>query len=252
MKLVIEDIKPFRDLMEVLSQILSEVPIVFTPEGMLIEGLDKSHICLGRAYLPAEYFITYEVEEKIEIGVNFTDVIKVLKQMKGDSLTLSVKDNCLLFNLVNGTKKTKLKLKLIEIEAEDLELETLMAMEQDLSVKFELKELDELVKLGQLVGELLVFKGTPKQLKVSSEGVLGDMSRTYTDLTDFEYERDCRNEYALSYLEKIAKLATLATTCTMGLKTDAPIHFIPEIDNVDFRFILAPRVEEDEDDMYEE
>ena len=253
MQLTITDIKEFRDLMIVISEILAtDVPLKFTPKGVLIEGMDLSHICLARVFLPEDYFASYDVKETIEAGVNFTDVIKVLKQMKGDELTLSVKDNNLIFILVNGTKKTRLKLKLIEIEAEDLELETLLAMEQDLTTEFLFQDFDELVKLALLISDLLIFKGTPDGIEISSTGTTGDMERKYTELTNFVYERDCENTYALSYLEKITKAGILTKNCIIKWTTDQPIQVVPQIDGVECCFVLAPRVEDDEDDMFED
>ena len=64
-------IAPFRTLMTALKDILLETNISFSPDGIRVINMDKSHTILAHLHLPAENFEFYECKkEKIIIGVN--------------------------------------------------------------------------------------------------------------------------------------------------------------------------------------
>lgn len=253
MKITTTDIKEFRDLLTTISKILpTDVPIVFSPEGITIVGLDEAHICLAYLYLPSDYFNIYTVPETVEIAVNYTDLTKILKTLSGDQLSLSVKEQFLHFVVQKEEIKTKLKLNLIELdEAEDLEYEQMFTRDSDLSTSFKFDELAELLKLTELFGDIVHFKAVPDKLTISASGMTGEFTRDYEVLDNYDYERDCEGVYALKYLQNINDVKALAKKGTFSIVQDAPILILPEIDGVVMKFALAPRVE-DEDDMFED
>ena len=53
-------ISPFRTLMTALKDILLETNITFTPSGIKIINMDKSHTILAHLSLKAERFETFE------------------------------------------------------------------------------------------------------------------------------------------------------------------------------------------------
>ena len=72
-------IAPFRILMTALKDILLESNIIFTPEGIKIINMDKSHTILAHLALHAENFEAYECKkDKIIIGVNMFHLFKLI------------------------------------------------------------------------------------------------------------------------------------------------------------------------------
>ena len=65
-------IAPFRTLMTALKDILLETNITFSPDGIRIINMDKSHTILAHLFLKAENFEHYDCqEEKIVIEICF-------------------------------------------------------------------------------------------------------------------------------------------------------------------------------------
>lgn len=127
-------ISPFRTLMTALKDILIETNITFTPEGMKIINMDKSHTILAHLDLKAENFEHYEcLESKIIIGVNMFHFFKLINTIDNDD-TLSIyidKDDYtdgivqfLGLKFENGNiKQQKIqKLRLIEPETDELDI----------------------------------------------------------------------------------------------------------------------------------
>lgn len=127
-------IAPFRILMTALKDILLESNIIFTPEGMKIINMDKSHTILAHLALHAVNFERYECKkDKIIIGVNMFHLFKLISTIDNDdTLTIYIEKADYTEGIVqylglkfeNGDiKQQKIqKLRLIEPDNEELEV----------------------------------------------------------------------------------------------------------------------------------
>jgi proliferating cell nuclear antigen len=127
-------IAPFRTLMTALKDILLETNISFTPDGIKIINMDKSHTILAHLHLHANQFESYECSlPKIVIGVNMLHLFKLINTIDNDdTLTIYIEENDYMDGVVqylglkfeNGDiKQEKLqKLRLIEPEQEELDV----------------------------------------------------------------------------------------------------------------------------------
>jgi len=125
-------IAPFRTLMTALKDILIETNITFTPEGMKIINMDKSHTVLVHLDLKAENFEHYECNQpKIIIGVNMFHFFKLINTIDNDdTLTFYIDEadyndgivQHLGLKFENGDIKQQKnqKLRLIEPDSEEL------------------------------------------------------------------------------------------------------------------------------------
>ena len=88
-------IAPFRTLMTALKDILLETNISFTPEGIKIINMDKSHTILAHLSLHAKNFEHYECSQpKIVIGVNMFHLFKLINTIDNDdTLTIYIEED---------------------------------------------------------------------------------------------------------------------------------------------------------------
>lgn len=127
-------IAPFRTLMTALKDILLETNITFSPEGIKIINMDKSHTILAHLHLEAKQFESFECKmDKIIIGVNMLHLFKLINTIDNDdTLTLYIEEcdytdgvvQYLGLKFENGDIKQQKyqKLRLIEPEHEELEI----------------------------------------------------------------------------------------------------------------------------------
>ena len=87
-------ITPFRTLMAALKDILLETNIIFTPEGIKIINMDKSHTILVHLSLEAQNFELYDCKmDKIVIGVNMFHLFKLINSIdNNDILTIYIEE----------------------------------------------------------------------------------------------------------------------------------------------------------------
>lgn len=125
-------IAPVRTLMTALKDILLETNIMFTPEGIKIINMDKSHTILAHLSLHADRFEFYECKkDKVVIGVNMLHLYKLINTIDtDDTLTIYIDEadytdgvvQYLGLKFENGDiKQQKVqKLRLIEPEMDEL------------------------------------------------------------------------------------------------------------------------------------
>lgn len=125
-------IAPVRTLMTALKDILLETNIMFTPEGIKIINMDKSHTILAHLSLHADRFEFYQCKkDKVVIGVNMLHLYKLINTIDtDDTLTIYIDEadytdgvvQYLGLKFENGDiKQQKVqKLRLIEPEVDEL------------------------------------------------------------------------------------------------------------------------------------
>lgn len=126
-------ITPFKTLMSALKDILIETNIVFTPDGIRIVNMDKTHTILVHIALDAANFESYECKkDKIVIGVNMMNFHKLISTIDNDdTLVLYIADQdydngvvqnlCMRFENGSIRQCKTQRLRLIEADAEDME-----------------------------------------------------------------------------------------------------------------------------------
>jgi len=131
-------IAPIRTLMTALKDILLETNITFTPEGIKIINMDKSHTILVHLKLHAQKFEFYECNmDKITIGVNMLYLFKLINTINNDdTLTIYIDEDDYTDGVVqylglkfeNGDiKQQKIqKLRLIEPDADEFDIPDVM------------------------------------------------------------------------------------------------------------------------------
>lgn len=126
MKLKTVQASAFKSIFEVLKDILNDVNIYFTKEGIRITTLDTARAALIDLHLPCDNFEEYECpEEECVAGVNITNTFKLLKPItNNDTLEIDYTKEVLKFKIHNEVKKSKteFQLKLLEIDEDHIQI----------------------------------------------------------------------------------------------------------------------------------
>jgi proliferating cell nuclear antigen len=232
-------IAPFRTLMTALKDILIETNISFTPDGIKIINMDKSHTILVHLILPAQNFEFYECKkDKIIIGVNMFHLFKLINAIENDdTLIIYIENNDYYDGIVsnlgldyeNGAikqRKTQ-KLKLIEPDPEELEYP---------DVKFSsiinLRSVDfqKIIRDCSVISDKLEIKSVGNELIFKCEGpfATSDIHRGEDDgALGFLLKQDAtkviQGEFSLKNLGYFIKCTNLCTYIELYLENDLPL-----------------------------
>jgi proliferating cell nuclear antigen len=235
-------IAPFRTLMTALKDILLETNITFTPEGIKIINMDKSHTILAHLSLKSQNFEHYECKcPKIVIGVNMFHLFKLINTIDNeDTLTIYIEEadytdgvvQFLGLKFENGDiKQQKIqKLRLIEPDSEELDVPNVkfssvlnlpsadfQKIIRDLSC---ISDKIEIKSVATSEGAELIFKCTGGFAEAEVRRAESDGGMEY--LIKQDSSKIIQGEFSLKNLGYFIKCTNLCTQIEMYLENDLP------------------------------
>lgn len=236
-------IAPFRTLMTALKDILLETNITFTPEGIKIINMDKSHTILAHLSLKSQNFEHYECKRpKIVIGVNMFHLFKLINTIDNDdTLTIYIEEadytdgvvQFLGLKFENGDiKQQKIqKLRLIEPDSEELDVPNVkfssvlnlpsadfQKIIRDLSC---ISDKIEIKSVATSEGAELIFKCTGGFARAEVRRAESDGGMEY--VVKQESSKIIQGEFSLKNLGYFIKCTNLCTQIEMYLENDLPL-----------------------------
>ncbi len=246
MRAVFFDARVWRYVVSAISKIIDEGVFVVDPEqGLRFRAMDPSHVILLDLQFPTEAFETFDVNEKIDLGVNLEDIAKILRRArKEDKLELSSEGNKFTITL-SGRGQRMFTLPLLDITAEDIP-------EPSLEFKAEIKLMADIyrdsIKDVEMMGDIIRFTAREGELIVSSSSELGEaqviLSSEGGSIIDISVEDEQTASYSLDYFSELSGAARVANTIVIKFSNDMPAlveHELPQ--GARFSFLIAPRVE---------
>jgi len=236
-------IAPFRTLMTALKDILLETNISFTPDGIKIINMDKSHTILAHLSLNAKNFEHYECSQpKIVIGVNMFHLFKLINTIDNDdTLTIYIEEDDYTDGIVqylglkfeNGDiKQQKIqKLRLIEPETDELEVPDVnfssvlnlpssdfQKIIRDLSC---ISDKIEIKSVATSEGAELIFKCSGGFAQAEVRRAESDGSMEYIIKQD--NSKIIQGEFSLKNLSYFIKCTNLCSSIEIYLENDLPL-----------------------------
>lgn len=268
-----ENIKYLRTIIETTSNIVSGPRTFrFTQEGLSFESMDQGSVFVYFKVLK-EFFTTYELKNDVlELRLNIDDLKKVLSRAisSDEILTLNFSDSNkfgINFSKSSGQgQKRKYELALHNPDDDE-----------------EKRNISEVIKSIPLSCHMVLNPGSFKEI-LSDVGIAGEKDAKHLIISvdnsfakfeinkgsegmnalveiptnDASYqikidEDSVKASYDMEYLDKLTKLDTVSKKVDFELGSDKPLRITFKIsDPIDFIFVMAPLVEEDEEDSDEE
>lgn len=245
----------FKTLFEVLKEILHDVNIIFDKDGMKIMTVDGSHVALVHLKLDASNFETYECVEPIHVGINMTNLHKLLKMAGNqDTITFTIeKDKPAELKIIidNNEKKTitTFYLKLMDVDIEELNMPDI---DFDSVITLPSAYFQRLCKDMNNIAEILTIHSSRNQLVLSCKGdfasqqtVIQDALGVVEGATLHNKGEDVSGDYMLKYLILFNKASNLSNTMELYMRRDYPLVLKYNVANLgELRFCLAPKVDD--------
>lgn len=243
----------FRVLIEALKEILTDCNFIIDETGIKLIATDSSHNVLIHMKLLAENFDYYQCKEKISIGVNMTNMFKLIKTMgNSDILTLFLEEqnkNHLGIQINNKEKSTQTiyKLNLLDISDENIQIPP-ATFETELTLPS--SDFQKIVRDMMNIGELIDIKSVGNELILSC---VGDFASQETCLCEtnngLQFSQSAAPEtpiqgiFSLKYLLLFTKCTNMCNQIHIYIKNDYPLVITYSVANLgDIKLCLAPNV----------
>ena len=241
---------PIRILIESLKDILNDVNINFTLEGIKITSIDGSKNAIIFLKLEKEKFEIYELIETFTAGLNMNSFYKIIKSMKNNDTIrfyiLKNNTNKLNIEIENKEKKTIIltNLKLLDIddniiEVPDIKFDCVYNMPSN-DFQSHIRDLSIITSKVSITADngRIIFKGIGDFAdRIINVGEINPESKTSISTGNFN----------IKYLLLFTKSTNLCTTVEIYLKNKYPLVLIYNVANLGkLKYILTPLFEPDD------
>jgi proliferating cell nuclear antigen len=243
MLLRLENPRLFSDIIGIISELVNEVKIRVTKEGIGITAIDPANVAMVNFKLPSNSFSQLEVEEE-NLGVSLESFKAILRRCSfGSSLLMKTEENYLKIEIDDKVKR-EFTLALIDLDKKDKPLPNL---EFSSRVEINSTELLEAIEDCAIVADSCSFESEPEKFSIYAKGTLNSAKLSYTsDEVHIESMSKQKGKYSLEYLQKMIKATKITEKTIINFSNDYPLKLEFKTPNIELSFILAPRVETEE------
>ncbi len=243
MLLKLENPKVFSDIIGIISELVTEVKIRVTKDGMSIVAIDPANVAMVLLNVPAKTFAQIEVEDE-SIGVSLDSFKAVLRRCSfGSSLIMKTEENTLKLEISDKVKR-EFTLTLLDLDRKDKPIPSL-----EFASKVEINSVDfaEAVEDCAIVADSCAFEAEANRFEISAKGSLNAAKLTYSsDEVYIESPGKSRGKYSLEYLQKMIRGTKITEKTIISFSNDYPLRVDFVTPTLSLGFILAPRVESEE------
>ncbi|MEW5312813.1 MAG: hypothetical protein WDW38_004419 [Sanguina aurantia] len=250
-----------KKIVDVLKELVKECNFEISSEGIKLQAMDQSHVCLVTFQLRADGFEegNFRCDKPGHLGINVENLQKILKCAGNeDALSLKADDGgdvlTLMFESSNRERISDFDLKLMSIDTETLDIPD---QEYASEIKMPSTEYQRICRDLGSIGDTVAVSTSKEGVKFSTQGDVGTANITCRHST--ASEKDDENvtvliaepvclTFALRYLNNFAKATSLSPCVRIGLSKDVPVSVEYLIGDLGYmKFFLAPKIEEDDE-----
>lgn len=225
-------------VIEIISELVTEVKIKVNDQGFSITAMDPANVSMVKFMLPKSSFSVFETEEEI-LGINLDNLKRILKRSGStSSLVLEKKENFLNIQIHDRIKRN-FNLSLIEIEGEEKDMPDI---EFNSAVRMNSSDFVDSIEDCMVVADACSFIIKDGKFIIEAKGLNSAMSEFSGDEAEISAE-NCKSRYSLEYLQKFVKGSKLFEKTILKFANDHPLRIDLRNNFLELSFLLAPRVE---------
>ncbi|MEK6847394.1 MAG: hypothetical protein AABY16_04480, partial [Nanoarchaeota archaeon] len=122
MRLKLEDPRVLAHLIGIISELVTEVRIKVTKDGMSLTALDPANVAMVYFNIPNDLFAEFNVDKDEVLGVNLDNLNAIMRRCKLGSSLIVEKDENHLKMTINDKIKREFSLALIDVEGDDKQM----------------------------------------------------------------------------------------------------------------------------------
>lgn len=211
MKLKTVQANAFKSTFEVLKDILNDINIYFTPEGVKVTTLDTARAALVDLFLEADKFEEYSVTGTHVAGVNVVNMYKLLKSINtNDCLEIQIRDKEFMdIKFENDVKKTKteFRLKLLDINEDIIEVPS---VDMNVVTTMNSGDLQKICRDMNNIGEDVVITRRNDVFSIKCSGDFAEQ-KTEIECNDENYNGHVEGTYSLKYINLFTKATNMCS-----------------------------------------
>lgn len=241
MRLKLEDPRILAHLISIISELVKEVRIKVTKEGMSLTALDPANVAMVYFSIPCELFSEFVVDKEEVLGVNLENLNSIMRRSKMGSSIIIEKQESSLKIVINDKIKREFLLALIDVEGDDKQMP---AWEFKSVIKMDAQAFVDAIEDCSVVSDACTFIAQPDKFIIESSNL--HSARTEFSNEEAQIFSDASSaRFSLEYLSKFVKGSKIANRAEINFSDNHPMRLNFPSGKVMLSFVLAPRVEQD-------
>jgi len=254
MKCVIQDTtkaQQWIELFKIIKNLNSYCTISVQEEELSIQIMDDSQVCLLNVNIKAHWFDEYEstIETFSFMSTFFVKILHLYSPNTIMTLETIHEKWRISFQYPDQTEKI-FELNLMDIEKDLLESQVIEgSMEFQMNTKVFEKYISEMLLFGDNM-ELVCFEDN-LYMKAHGEECKYTLKIPHDVLDEFivEEELQLKSRVSLKYLSYLLKSHGVFKTVQIKIREDAPIYIVIQEEGLSIHYYIAPKINDDDDDM---
>lgn len=237
-----------RILIESLKNIISDINIQLSSDGIKIIAMDGSKVAVIHLQLDSSQFEHFHCVNPIKIGVNMLSLHKILKSIKNnDIIGFFIKERSttdLYIQIENKEKKTKILsvLKLLDINEDVLHIPNI---EFDSVITMPANDFQSYISDLSIISNTLIIESGESEFILSADGDFASqriiIGETNNGLVVSKKSVE-QGKFNIKYLQLFTKSTNLCTTVEIYLKSNFPLILVYNVANLGkLKYCLAPK-----------
>jgi len=250
----LEDADQFKKIVNAIKELCVDCNFECDENGIECQCMDNSHVALVSLSMKAAGFLSYECEDKLTLGLNLTNMAKILNcSNPGDSMTIEATDTETVkinFESKNEDRSSEFELKMYDIDTEHLGIpET----EYKCDVSLPSSDFSRICRDLTTIGDSVTINAAKSGVQFEVTGDIGkaNLCLRQQETADgkgvhVELAEPVCQQFALRYLTMFSKSSNISNRVTLSMSPEVPLQVDYQIaDMGNIKFFLAPKIEED-------
>lgn len=239
----------FRKVVESLADIVDQMEIKCSDDGLSIQVMDPMHVALADVFFSKDTFSKYRCDRDLQLGIplkHFLTILRGINIEENSLLRFSCEDSpqTLKIQHLLPNSQFEFEITLYQIGSENY---TIPSLEYDTVVRIPSDQFRSISKLIGSFGEYIKFECEDREISFKQTGDLVKNKMTLKQ-DDENVFIDCKSpvkiETAMKYVNLINKVLPLSKELTLSLGNASPAFFDVNLQDMGrIRFYVAPKVE---------
>jgi proliferating cell nuclear antigen len=250
LRIKIDDARQWKNLMVAVSTLVDEATFKLDQNGIRLRAMDPSHVAMVDFEVPKNAFQEYVCDQPIDICVNMSEMLKLLKSVGSDeTLEISTGEEGRQLELIfRGVFIRKFVMPTLEMTEEEAPTPKI---DFNTKIKMTSSSLKQTMDDASTVSDNVRLEAIPQKITFKAIGNLGSATIEFDKDSEVVLSLDVKEEsnatFSLNYLSEIVKAGTAASDVVdIEFSTNMPIKLnfgLPEEQRLSY--YLAPRIESD-------
>lgn len=247
-----------KQLIRPVKEVVSEGILIVREDEVEMKAADPAMVGLIHFKIKGEYFDKLELhkDEEVKAGINFENFYKFLKKATNeDKLTIQYgegeeKELWIVQNEMEEGFRIRKGFKKLNLSEDDIP--TVGDLEHTNEFEVETDKLKAVLEHFTKFHDSVTWTASEDGLKMKAKGDNGNseafLSTDQQHIRYAEFDEEVKSMFSMDYLETHLTgktLPSLADKVDIAMGTDFPVKITHEDENFVYKFVLAPRIEDE-------